>query len=147
MVSLLLDHDVLLLLLLEFIVLYVQRVCGGFGSYLPSIAQSNAIFQAFHIRFVNNNSVNSISITTEQIGTTNSTCCYRMCKLEAHTSKRETKQANYFEFILLYFRYSLQNFRRQTRFPYVMFCDVDGDIYKRLGFLTNKEYGKATGQR
>jgi hypothetical protein len=29
-----------------------------------------------------------------------------------------------------------------TKFPYFMFCDVDYDIYNRLGFLKNRLYGK-----
>jgi hypothetical protein len=41
---------------------------------------------------------------------------------------------------------SFQSFRALTKFPYFILCDTDYNVYNRLGFLRNREYGKAHGK-
>jgi hypothetical protein len=36
----------------------------------------------------------------------------------------------------------IRAFRKLTNFPYFIFCDIDKDIYNKLGMLKNKELGK-----
>ena len=38
-----------------------------------------------------------------------------------------------------------KKFRQLTKFPYLMFCDVDLDIYNKLGFYKNKNFGSSGG--
>jgi len=35
------------------------------------------------------------------------------------------------------------NFKKLTRFPFLMFCDVDGEVYKKLGMNKCKDLGSA----
>ncbi|CAF0728004.1 unnamed protein product [Brachionus calyciflorus] len=36
----------------------------------------------------------------------------------------------------------IRNFRKLTKYPYLIFCDTDYDIYNRLGFHKNKDVGR-----
>jgi hypothetical protein len=35
----------------------------------------------------------------------------------------------------------IKAFKRLTQYPFLIFCDVDGYLYKSLGLLKSKEYG------